>query len=202
MDLVKLATMISIVICAVLIPFLNEYVKASISTAMGDPKPKQAKRLTLNPFKHIEPLGFFFMLMFGYGWGKPVETTAVFYKEKKKFTIIAYTLPLIVIVFFVFFGIAILYFLTLFAGQSIMISCLIIFINQFILIGLCFTLFNLIPVYPLNGYHILKATMPLEKAFRFTQNEKNYQAILIILIIFFHDFIPRIAEYIINIFLI
>ena len=51
---------------------MHEFVRALASSAMGDNLPKSQGRLTLNPLKHFEPIGF--LLLFytgGFGWGKP-----------------------------------------------------------------------------------------------------------------------------------
>ena len=60
---------------AFLVPVIHEWVKAMVSTALGDPAPGRHGFLTANPFKYFEPIGFFFILLFGFGWGRPVPTT-------------------------------------------------------------------------------------------------------------------------------
>jgi hypothetical protein len=69
---------------------LHEYVKAWVSNKLGDPLPKARGRLTLNPLNHFEPLGFICMVLTGYGWGKPVSTAAIYYKDRKKGTMLTY----------------------------------------------------------------------------------------------------------------
>ncbi|MBQ7103810.1 MAG: site-2 protease family protein, partial [Anaerotignum sp.] len=58
---------------------IHEFTRALLSTIFGDNYPRSQKRLTLNPARHFEPIGF--LLMFysgGFGWGKPVETSALY----------------------------------------------------------------------------------------------------------------------------
>ena len=51
----------------------HEYAHAFAADKLGDDTPRQQGRLTLNPLKHIEPVGFFLLLFAGFGWGRPVE---------------------------------------------------------------------------------------------------------------------------------
>lgn len=72
---------------------LHESIKALVSYKLGDPLPKARGRLTLNPINHFEPIGFICMILTGYGWGKPVPTAAIYYKDRKKGTLLTYISP-------------------------------------------------------------------------------------------------------------
>ena len=63
---------------------IHEYAHGWISYKLGDPTAKQAGRLTLNPLKHLDPLGVLCMLFFHVGWAKPVPINPCYYKNKKK----------------------------------------------------------------------------------------------------------------------
>ena len=62
---------------------IHEFTRAAVSTALGDKIPKEEGRLTLNPIKHFEPIGLIIMLACGFGWGKPVNTSSLYYKNRK-----------------------------------------------------------------------------------------------------------------------
>ena len=62
---------------------LHEAGHAYTSYWLGDPTPKAQGRLSLNPLRHIDPMGFLFLLIAGFGWGRPVEINPVFYKNKR-----------------------------------------------------------------------------------------------------------------------
>jgi len=51
---------------------VHEFAHAWMANYLGDPTAKHLGRLTLNPFKHLDPLGTLFLLVAGFGWGKPV----------------------------------------------------------------------------------------------------------------------------------
>ena len=55
-----------------------------VSKKLGDPTPEAQGRLTLNPLAHIDIIGFICMIIFGFGWGKPMPTNSRFYKNVKR----------------------------------------------------------------------------------------------------------------------
>ena len=67
--------------CVIFATTLHEFTRAFVSTKLGDNRPRDNGRLTLNPFKHFEPIGFLLALLTGFGWGLPVETSSLYYKE-------------------------------------------------------------------------------------------------------------------------
>ena len=62
----------------------HEMAHGYAADAMGDPTPKLAGRLTVNPLKHIDPIGFISMLLFRFGWAKPVPVNPNNFKNHRK----------------------------------------------------------------------------------------------------------------------
>ena len=80
-------TLLALVIqipCVIFATTLHEFSRAVVSTVLGDKKPKNGGRLTINPAKHFAPVGFILAWITGFGWGKPVETSSIFYKNRKE----------------------------------------------------------------------------------------------------------------------
>lgn len=74
-----------IIIPAIIIAFtFHEYAHAKMADKLGDKTPRFQGRLTLNPAKHIDPIGFLLVLIMGFGWAKPVETNPNMYKDYYK----------------------------------------------------------------------------------------------------------------------
>ncbi len=63
---------ISAIVGLLLAITFHEFAHAWMANYLGDPTAKNLGRLTLNPFKHLDPLGTLFLLVAGFGWGKPV----------------------------------------------------------------------------------------------------------------------------------
>ncbi|WP_294349587.1 site-2 protease family protein [uncultured Clostridium sp.] len=74
-----------IIIPAIIIAFtFHEYAHAKVADKLGDKTPRFQGRLTLNPAKHIDPIGFILVLIMGFGWAKPVETNPSMFKDYYK----------------------------------------------------------------------------------------------------------------------
>ena len=135
---------------------IHEFSHAFVAHRCGDSTSRDQGRITLNPFKHIDPLGFIMLLVAGFGWAKPVEFNEHNLRNPKTDTLkIAVSGPvsnaLLAMVLSAIF--AILY-NTMDMGYSSVASEIFayaIYINWGLFI------FNLIPVPPLDGSHLLLA---------------------------------------------
>lgn len=145
---------------------LHEVAHGWTANCLGDPTAKEAGRLTLNPLKHLDPLGSVVLplclilmqshMMFA--WAKPVPINPFYLRDKKygeAKTAIAG--PLANISIAVFFGLLIR-FLPL--GDSLFTQNLMMIFNYIVWINLLLAIFNLIPIPPLDGSHILFAFLP------------------------------------------
>ena len=74
---------------------IHEFTRAAVSSSLGDKLPREQGRLTINPLKHFEPIGMILMLACGFGWGLPVNTSALYYKDRKKGVLITAVAPTI-----------------------------------------------------------------------------------------------------------
>jgi len=164
------------------------------SARLGDPTPEKKGFLSRNPFKYIEPIGFVLMILFGFGWEQPVPTTPMYYKDRKKGILITYITPSVVnlligVITVIAVGIldaVISPELPNFAANA---SWLITFLQTVFNIILIFArcniavaLFNILPVYPLDGSKILTLFLPPSASVALTQYEKVLQIVLLLLL--------------------
>ncbi|MBC8588403.1 site-2 protease family protein [Tissierellaceae bacterium BX21] len=143
---------------------------------LGDNTAKDAGRLTINPLKHIDPIGFIFMLVFKFGWAKPVPINPNNFKKRKRDTIlVSIAGPLINFIIAIIMG---------FVITLIPIKNSIVF--QIILTTLWYNImlgtFNLLPFPPLDGSKIVASLLPVKYEFYFYKYEKYFYIILLILI--------------------
>ncbi len=160
---------------------VHEFTRALLSTVFGDNYPKSQKRLTLNPLKHFEPIGFLMMFYSGgFGWGKPVETSALYYKNRKRDTLLVAILPSVVNFVFgiVFMGIYVL--LRRNGGNAYLLSLL----NYLAYYNAGLAIYNLLPVAPMDCVKVLSVVMPANQYFKYMQNEKMIQMIFLFLLFF------------------
>lgn len=154
---------------------LHELGHALVSVWLGDPTPKFEGRLTLNPIKHIDPIGIICLIIMGFGWAKPVRIDPTYYKNKKiGMTLVGLAGPLmnfIVAIFsFIMIGIMI-YIDSFFANTIVYIVNKFFTYLAFINIGL--GLFNLIPIPPLDGSKIIGVVLP-QRAYEEYMRYQNY----------------------------
>lgn len=183
---------IDILIACITAITIKEFTKALISSKLGDPLPKRDGRVTLNPKKHIEPIGLFLMVFFSLGWGKPVETTSLYYENRKRDTLITYIMPSVVnLVAGIIFALAYFRAVPIFGfnfGTILLVQ--IAFMN------LHLAIFNIIPIPPLDGSKVLTTLTKPNNVIKIVSREKLYQLILMILIIWPNSPLVRTIGYV------
>lgn len=172
---------IILIIAIFIVTDIFEFTKALASTLMGDKLPKSQGRLTLNPIKHFEPIGFLLFVFTGMGWGKPVETSMVGYKSKRAGTLVTYITPIVVSLIFAGLIKIALVFLAVFFADVMWADYLMTFLGTLRHYFVIIAVFNLIPVYPLCGNRILRCFLSPNAQIRMSQNEKLYQTVFIFL---------------------
>jgi len=133
---------------------VHEFSHAYAAYKLGDSTAKEEGRLTLNPLKHIDWLGFFLIIIAGFGWAKPVSFNPNNLKNKHRDEIIISVAGPIsnFILAILFFVIArILYSTSYFKTSGLEIINLIV---TWGIINFSLFIFNLIPIPPLDGSHI------------------------------------------------
>jgi len=136
---------------------VHEFSHAFVAHLCGDSTSKDQGRITLNPLKHIDPLGFIMLLVAGFGWAKPVQFTEQNLRNPKTDVIkIAVAGPLsnaiIAMVLSVLFSILVS-FVPIYSNQTVRVTYEVIHYAIYINWGLF--VFNLIPLPPLDGSHLL-----------------------------------------------
>ncbi|MDR4498177.1 MAG: site-2 protease family protein [Candidatus Scalindua sp.] len=140
---------------------IHEFFHAWAANRLGDPTAKMQGRLTLNPLAHLDPMGTICFIVAHFGWGKPVPINSSYFKNPRRDDVIASAAgPISNFVSAFIFGL-------LFQITHRFVSDTSFFLNDFcnlllkiIQINLILAIFNFIPLYPLDGSHILKGFLP------------------------------------------
>lgn len=160
----------------------HEYCHALVSTWLGDPLPRQSGRLTLDPRKHIDPVGFIMLFLVRFGWAKPVYVDPRYYKNKKLgMSLVALAGPLSNLL--LGFLSAVLYILSMKLGDTAMAQVVQTILLYCVIINVGLAVFNIIPISPLDGSKLLAAFLPL-KAYEKVLKYERYGFIVLILLLF------------------
>ncbi len=167
---------------------VHEYAHGYAAYRLGDGTARAFGRLSLNPIKHLDPVGAICLLFFHFGWAKPVPINPRNFKNPKRdFAISALAGPLVNIIlsfisaFFYLLAAKYLFPVTLGEGfVSRLAYNLILFIGLFHSINLGLGIFNLIPIPPLDGSRILTAILPPKLYFGIMKYERKIYLVLLL----------------------
>jgi len=135
---------------------VHEFSHAYMAYRLGDPTAKNQGRLTLNPINHIDWMGFFLIVVAGFGWAKPVSFNPDNLKHKHRDEIlisIAGPISNLLVALILFVIARSLYFLEFFNSTEMGVG-LVNLIVVWGVINISLFIFNLIPLPPLDGSHV------------------------------------------------
>ena len=167
---------------ALLCVTLHEFSHGYAAYKLGDDTAKRVGRLTLNPLRSLDPLGLVMLLVFHFGWAKPVPVNMFRFKNPKRgMALTALAGPMcnlvLAVVFMFFYGLA---FIPL--GRSAVGGYFLEMIQITAVISLGYTVFNLIPISPLDGSKVLYAFMRDEAYYKLMRYEKYGSIVLFALV--------------------
>ncbi len=144
---------------------VHEFAHAFAADRLGDDTPRAQGRVTLSPLAHLDPFGSLFLVVsrfagVGIGWGRPVQTNIDAYRINKRVghAIVVVAGPLSNLV------LATLFALVLRAGVIPSTDAYFVLADEIVQTNIRLFFFNLIPLYPLDGSHLLAAAMPPAQA--------------------------------------
>ena len=159
---------------------VHEYCHGYAAYKLGDNTARNLGRLSLNPLHHLDLFGVLCMVLFHFGWAKPVPINARnFKKPKRDFAITALAGPLAnIILAFLATPLYLLVFRLLLKGTSteFLFSLLyntVLFLRYFVIINLGLGVFNLIPLPPFDGSRIVNVLLPEKWYFGIMRHEKK-----------------------------
>ncbi len=174
---------------------VHEFAHALIATMLGDNSAKAMGRLSLNPIKHIDPVGFLCLLLFRFGWASPVPVNPKKFKNPKLgifLTTLAGPISNLILAFFGCFVFTAFSLLAPFCTNNFTVWAFALtsnVIGSFCLINVTLAIFNLIPLPPLDGFRILSLIIP-RHSYKAVMKYEKYISLtfMIVLLIDFYFF--------------
>lgn len=150
---------------------------------MGDHTARYSGRLSLNPLRHLDPIGALCMLFFHFGWAKPVPINPMYFRNRRA-GIVTVSLAGPVSNFILgLISCILLYVFSYFVPMNSMLSSFVLSILlQSVYMNAGLMIFNLIPIPPLDGSKILLEFLPYRLQFKVYQYERYFSLILILLV--------------------
>lgn len=174
---------------------IHEFAHAFVAHKCGDDTAKLSGRMTVNPIKHLDFLGAIMLMLVGFGWAKPVPVDYRHLKHQKRDAIFVSLAGIVfnVIFAFIFTGLYMIvgrYLVTdaLLDNRFVylLVYLLYCFLNFSVMLNLGLALFNILPLYPLDGFRVLEAFAPNSAVTRFLIKYSLWIFLLIIVL----DYLP------------
>lgn len=195
---VKLAVVAIFAVTLMIAIIPHEVSHGWVALKCGDPSAKLAGRLTVNPMKHLEPMGILSMCLIGVGWAKPVPVNPFNYKNFKKGNFLVSSAGIVTNLILAFVFSCGLFFCAKYIGGghsfwsvdfnkvNVWLFLLFAFFELAVLINIAFMLFNLLPIFPLDGYNILVSfTKPDNKFMNFMRVNSMWVLLVAIAVLYF-----------------
>lgn len=185
---------------------VHEVAHGYVAMRLGDPTARNFGRLSLNPLKHIDPIGALCMFFFRFGWAKPVPINTRYFKNPRRDMAISAAAGPVSNLLMAFVGVIVFYFSAYFIGfrgegisfvlrysfiEQVLPSVefadrfqfvWLLFVQTFVFMNLSFGFFNLIPVPPLDGSRIFLQFLPPKYYFGIMKYEQYIMLGLFVLL--------------------
>jgi len=168
---------------------VHEFAHAWTADRFGDTTPRANGRLTLNPLAHLDPIGSLLMIVAGFGWAKPVPINPYVLQKRSRAATMLVSIAgpmsnlLMAILASVPFRLGLVSTANIFLSPQSAIPNITWFLYVFIFTNLWLMLFNLIPIFPLDGEKVLDYFLPASGA-RALENIRPYGPMILMVIIF------------------
>ena len=177
--LVEVLATVAIII--LILPF-HEFAHGWAAYNLGDPTAKYAGRLTFNPLASVEPMGAAALLLFGFGWAKPVPVDSRYFRNPRRdMALVALAGPAANLLAS-FVGSLLFYLILVFAPSGTVVYYILVFLDYYAFINAVLAVFNLVPIPPLDGSKILASFLSDRARYTFYQYQNILSTIGIVLL--------------------
>ncbi len=137
---------------------VHEAAHAYAAYKCGDPTARNLGRMTMDPLKHLDPIGTICLLLFHFGWAKPVPVNSRNFKHPRRDNVLVSLSGIIANMILSFVAYAIFHIVSYgFGFQNVIFQNIMSYI---ILLNITLAVFNILPIPPLDGFQVLSSFLP------------------------------------------
>ena len=186
----EISTYIYLAAAAMICIPLHECSHGWVAYKLGDPTAKQLGRLTLNPVRHFDPVGFIMMVLVGFGWAKPVPVDMRYFRKPKRDMAIVGLAGPVSNLLLSLVCLIVTSAMEAFVRYSDVAQAVYSFFYFTALLSAGLGVFNLIPISPLDGSKIVGALLP-ERAYYTMLRYERYGTIILLVLVLAGNFLPQ-----------
>lgn len=180
LDFSYLLTLLLSAVAALLCITVHESAHGLAAYALGDPTAKQQGRISLNPLRHIDPVGFVMLVVAHVGWAKPVPIDARYFRRPKQGMAISALAGPVSNLLFGFLALCGFYWCAILGAGSYVT----LFFYHLAMNNCGLAVFNLIPIPPLDGSKVLFSMLSERTYWKLMRYERYAMPLLIALVFF------------------
>jgi len=174
---------------------LHEFAHAFSAYKSGDQTPKLQGRVTLNPMKHIDPIGLICCALFRFGWARPVQINPSNFRNIKKGIAWTSVAGVLMNITLSFIGYGIFMLVSLINSANFLVLFLQEFFFYLYLLNICLAVFNILPIYPLDGFKLVEVATKYNNGYvNFMYRYGNL--ILVLFVVFCDDILFNLISWV------
>lgn len=177
------AQVISILFVILCILPLHELAHAWVANKLGDPTAKLEGRLTFNPLASVDPMGALALLLFGFGWAKPVPVDSRYFRKPKRDMAITALAGPVSNLLAAFVGAVLVAIMEAFSPYNGFTNFVYNVLWYYVVVNISLAVFNLIPMPPLDGSRIVAAFLSDRLMYTYYRYQNLFVMVMFLLLL-------------------
>lgn len=177
------AQVISILFVILCILPLHELAHAWVANKLGDPTAKLERRLTFNPLASVDPMGALALLLFGFGWAKPVPVDSRYFRKPKRDMAITALAGPVSNLLAAFVGAVLVAVMEAFSPYNGFTNFVYNVLWYYVVVNISLAVFNLIPMPPLDGSRIVAAFLSDRAMYTYYRYQNLFVMVMFLLLL-------------------